>query len=502
MPQLAWVAVIAAVTLMCYAPVLHNFFYEIDDSGHLLAIAHGKPNSPHLRPLHFWWNDLLYHLFGVDPLPYYAAGILLHLMNAILVLVLVQSLSGELLPAAVAGMTFAAWYAPHQTVLWISASCGLLSVLFVLLAAVAHVRFRKTGRVRFLVLSLLSAMAAMASKEDSMILIPLLIASDATLRGWRSLIDRSVLLGYVPLALLVIVFLCLALRPSLWAERPDVGRYALDASVIPKLLRSFAWLFWPQPARSGNESRTVAAIGFVLLCAFVALAFHMARHRRLFALGLVIAVAGFFPVLPGPFALLGDRYAYPSTIGVAIMFGAAGAWLWKAIPAMARPVLALGFAGLIAGQMLAIHSVTSWRYARCCTRLLNLVQSTRAQLSEADGAEALVIAPVIYSVDDYVHAVELFLGWPDDHLSLETLPWDEHFAERFETGGLDLSRQHVYACRGDGVIYRLNRMEDAPLDWWRQLALAREKQGRRRSLSLIRFAPLTAPMSADRCGDK
>ncbi|MFO0983563.1 MAG: glycosyltransferase family 39 protein [Planctomycetota bacterium] len=498
-PACAWVAATALIVLLVaitYAPILGSFFNEIDDASHLFGVTAGVDPSPHFRPLHFCWNELLCQLFGARPTPFYLASMLLHAINATLVLVLVHGLVGKMLPAVVASSVFAGFYAPHQAVLWISASCGLLSMCFVLSACVAHVRYRAARRPRELLLCMLAAALAMASKEDAVILVPLVIAIDAALLGWRATIGRRVLLGHVPLMLTTLSFLIVTLHPSLWAARPDVGRYAIDASIVPKLLRSFAWLFWPRPAAASNGSTAIALVGLALLIGLALLGVVMRGERNLFLIGLVTAAAGFLPILPGPFLLVGNRYAYPSAIGAAIMIGAIAERLWSTARRWKRAALLLALFGFALVQVLAVHSIESWRYARRCARLFNLVQSTRAQLLGDSTEDAIVISPVIYNAQDYVHAVEVFLHWPPSQVSLESLPCDERVAERLAAGALDVAHHRVFACRGDGCLYRLHSVADAPLDSWRRLAREREQRGCGRTLAIARFAARATSSSA------
>jgi hypothetical protein len=115
---------IVLVVLAAYGGVLDNYFHEIDDSMHVWGAANGVYPSSLFRPLHFSWNRLLLFAFGTAPAGWYAAGLALHALNAMLAAGVVRNATGSARSGAVAGLAFAAFYSGHQAALWIPARCS------------------------------------------------------------------------------------------------------------------------------------------------------------------------------------------------------------------------------------------------------------------------------------------------------------------------------------------------------------------------------------------
>src|SRR5262245_61100757 len=86
-------AAIFAISLLAYGPILGSFFNQVDDPGLLVSAASGEPHSVHFRPMHFWWSSLLYSMFGAHPFPFYLTSLLLHVVNSLLVVALVRTLT-------------------------------------------------------------------------------------------------------------------------------------------------------------------------------------------------------------------------------------------------------------------------------------------------------------------------------------------------------------------------------------------------------------------------
>jgi hypothetical protein len=489
-------AVVLAV-FAAYAPVLGRFFHEIDDATLLLAARDGLPATVRFRPLWEAWNALLFAAFGTRPAGYHLAGIGLHAGSALAVLALVRALGRGWIAAGVAGLAFAVFQSPSQAVLWIAASNGLLSVLFVLLSALAWLAYLKGRGAAFLGLALVCAAGAMGSKEDCVVLGPLLVGIDAAWSGPRALRSRRALLRYLPFALLGAAYLAVAYRPWVWSRSPEVGEYALTPALVPRLFANLLALFWPRVVREDELGAAWALGGLVLAALLAWIGVREAARRRagppLVALGLVVALAGLLPALPGPYVQAGTRLAYPSAIGVALLAGGLVELLWNARVVLAWPALrglvAAGFAGWTAVQVLAVRSVESWRYAPRCRRLERLVETTDAVVLgplREHGGEAVVLGPAIWNAKDYVSALVVFLDVRPDEVELRWVPYDGRFPARLEQGGeLDPGRGALYACERDGTMRRLGARETAPLELWEEQALHDEQRGRGHALAVV-----------------
>ncbi|MBI4880409.1 MAG: hypothetical protein HY812_12240 [Planctomycetes bacterium] len=310
--------------------------------------------------------------------------------------------------------------------------------MFVLLCATSHFLHLQTGRPRHILASLFFMAAAMCSKEECVVLGVLLPAVEAAWGGWRSLWRRQSLLRYLAFGVLAAFYLAVAFRPALWQETGGVGRYALGADVVPKLLRSFSWLFWLRPLQ-GDPGGALFALpaGLAIAACALLVARRMGRHGRLLLIGLAVALGGFLPLLPGPFEIVAKRYAYVSSIGGAFMVAAVFAWLFERLRArLWRAGLAGAFLAWLALQVIAIHSIEEWRFERSCERFRGLMESTRSEVLAPEAAgERIVISPVIWNLRDYVDGVYVILGLPRRAVSVEAAPWPDRLTERLLPGG-------------------------------------------------------------------
>ena len=473
------------LVLAVHWPMLGLYFDEIDDAGHVYGAMQHEYMSPRFRPVHHAWNVALYRLFGADPLAFRLAGSSLHVMSAWLLFSLVRRLTREAAPAIVAAFAFTLLYSPHEVRIWFAASTGLLAIMFMLLAARSYAEFLLEGRWRWYLLTICAFTLALGSKEIGVVALPLLLMVD--LRRRTRL--RGTLLRSIPFLVVLTIYLGIAYRPEIWASRPG-GRYEASFDLVPKVLRNFAWLFWP--GISPDAPRAGASIGALLVLATAILAW---RNRSwLLAAGLLVALAGLLPAAPGRFEMAGTRYAYASSIGAALLIAGAHRVVssMRCWPGSAGIILvSVGGGVFLAAHAMAARSVEGWRYRNRCTRMERLMTSTREEVLAVTrrGTPAVVVAPAIWNPQDYGFGVVAFLGRPRDGQELEFVPWRNNAVDLLGPGApLDLGRDTVFTTREDGAIVRLRTPEEVPLARWESSARSNEELGNQRMLAVFRFA--------------
>ncbi|MGH9782778.1 MAG: hypothetical protein ACRD88_01220, partial [Terriglobia bacterium] len=92
--------------------------------------------------LSFAWDNLLW---GDRAFGYHLTNVLLHVANAVLLLLVFQRLTGNLLPAFLGAALFAFHPVHHSRIAWISARDGSLSTLFLLIAWLLYLSARERG---------------------------------------------------------------------------------------------------------------------------------------------------------------------------------------------------------------------------------------------------------------------------------------------------------------------------------------------------------------------
>ncbi len=285
----------AAIVVLCLAvglPTLRSDNYFLSDDFGLVQHLHGLPAErlvsyfvsdwtegiygfvlDELRPfLAFtYWLDA--RLFGpITVSGYHATNLVLHLLNALLVLAIARSIAPrEPALAVLAGSLFVLMPSHAEPVSWISGRVDSLAALFYLGAFLCFVRFRLANRHAWLVGALLIFTCGLFAKQ-SLVTFPLLILAfdlfgphlkDATAH-------RSIARLWPHVPLFVVVALYLALRHTLFgnAVREDL----VTASLIKDfLVRQYFYVKNLLPiARSSPPTMKVVAallaIGVLAVC--------------------------------------------------------------------------------------------------------------------------------------------------------------------------------------------------------------------------------------------
>ena len=145
------------------------------------------------RPLTTVSFAITHALFGLNPLPYHVTNIVLHALNVMLVFFLLRRVTGDETKAVLAAAIFAVHPAQVEAVSWISARGNVQSLLFMLLAFLAFLKWRDHGspatkssagrritdhgsRSWLYALSLILYILSMFSKESGIVLPALLFA--------------------------------------------------------------------------------------------------------------------------------------------------------------------------------------------------------------------------------------------------------------------------------------------------------------------------------------
>ncbi|MEW6074104.1 MAG: hypothetical protein AB1726_16095 [Planctomycetota bacterium] len=482
---------VAFAALLAYQPVLANFFHPIDDPLVIWCADRGEDPTPHFRPLYLVWNALLLAIFGTVPFGWYATGLLVHVASALAIAHLAWRVAASRIQAAAAGLAFAVFYSPHEAVLWVSANCGLLAVLAVLLAGTAWFvvvdpAAGPPGRRRLTyALALLALMLAMGFKEDCVLAGPLFLGLHLARNGWRSVLRRRSLLLYAVPAALAVLYLRLALQPSLWADRLGVGQYRFAPALLPELLQSLAWLFWPRRVDAASWTMASAGVGLAVLAGVALAGIRVRRRFPLVLLGLGLTICGLLPVLPGPFAIPGSRYAYPASIGAALLLAGLFGILWSWRPgAVWRTALVLAGLAWSTGNGLSIRAVEGWRFDRACARLERMVESSRPAMSLP---EATVVGPALFNAHDYMLSLALWCGVADRDLSIEWASAGEELLARLAPGGdLDPRVHAVFGVQPDGEVVRLGSAGGALAEQWAAMARDHDERGLGRTVAVLR----------------
>ena len=375
-----------ALTLAAYAPALEaGFVWDDDDyvtANQTLRSLDGlrriwmEPGAvPQYYPLTFTSLWLDYRLWGVAPVGYHLANVLLHALNAVLAWRVLTALA---VPGAwLAAALFAVHPVHVESVAWVTERKNVLSGAFYLAALLAALRAAPLApgsigwdRRRSLV-ALAFFVAAMLSKTVTCTLPAALLL----LVWWkRGRVERRDVAATAPffaigggLALVTV-----------WMEKHHVGSQGIDwqlslvdrGLIAGRALWFYAGkLLWPWPLIFNYPRWQIDAGAwwqylFPAAAAAVVVALWLARRRvgagplvgvLFFAVTLVPAL-GFVDVFPMRYSFVADHYQYLASLGL-LTLAAAGATRAVPLPESRRTL------ATPAAVVLAVLGALTWRQA-------------------------------------------------------------------------------------------------------------------------------------------
>ena len=186
-----------------------------------------------------------YALWGTWPGGYHLTNVLLFALSAALVWQLVSDVTGDRRAAWWAGALFALHPIHTVSVIWISGRTDGIATLGILAALCANVRWRQSGRRRWLLLALLAGLLALGGKETGYMLPPIVIATEwARLRAANGANPvRHALRASVPFWSLVMLWAGVVLSSGTF-----VTQFAWSVSLraaVTNLAGALVLLVWP-----------------------------------------------------------------------------------------------------------------------------------------------------------------------------------------------------------------------------------------------------------------
>jgi len=320
---------------------------------HLLAghgVEMGIPDSTRPAMVVSSWVDA--HLFGSDPAGYHLHSLLLYGGCAALAALAVLSITRRPVAAVVGGVFFAAAPVHAEVVAAVNYREDLIAavaVFGVLAWFFAPRRSRATVDEGVLVGALWAL--GLLAKESSVALVPVALSGLLVRRDpYEFLRNRRTALW----SCLVVITGWGAWRSWLrLSGRDDVPLVLVHRSFGERLLRTARYVVhvtrdalfpfgWSPDYAPGPSPSLLWLVALAALVAVV-VSFFLMRRGRVLAAGLAIAMVAGLPTSPlvSPINERADRFAFLSTLGGAIFWGALGARVAKRIPPRLR-ALSLG----------------------------------------------------------------------------------------------------------------------------------------------------------------
>src|ERR1051325_8349777 len=227
-----FLAIILALTFVCYAPALRNGFVQWDDTKYLEDPAIQKLDKAHLAAVFgdFYQGSYIPFTFfsfavekacgAVTAHAFILTNVILHLLNTILVFVLVRLLLRFPLPgktndtkdaaALVTALLFGIHPLHVESVAWVAERKDVLYAFFFLLSMVMYLHYAGSKRTIWLFLALVTMLLSVLSKTMGIALPFSFVAIDIFLG--RSYRERRVWLEKAPFLFITIVFAYIGMK--------------------------------------------------------------------------------------------------------------------------------------------------------------------------------------------------------------------------------------------------------------------------------------------------
>lgn len=168
------------LTVLAYLPVRNNAFINFDDNQYITENAHVKAglswdtvtwafttyDAANWHPFTWLSHALDCQLFGINPAGPHLISVLLHALNAVLLFLVLQSLTGFTWRSLMVAALFAVHPLNVESVAWAAERKNLLSMLFFLLAIGAYCRYvRQPAVARYLGVAGLFILALMSKPQ-------------------------------------------------------------------------------------------------------------------------------------------------------------------------------------------------------------------------------------------------------------------------------------------------------------------------------------------------
>ena len=396
------IAAIVAMTVLSYAPIVHNGFVNYDDNQYVfnnpnvkggitqrsIIWAFTNLNISYWHPLTWLSHMLDCEIYGLRPLGHHITSILIHIINSVLLFLLLSKMTGTVWRSGFVAAAFALHPVHVESVAWVAERKDVLSGLFWILSMLAYVHYAERPNVRRYAIVLLTFVMGLMSKP-MMVTLPFalllldywpldrfilrqdktsspadisIICQKASL--WR-LLEEKVPMFVLSAALSVITFVAqkqvgvvasLEAMPLHIRAVNSLGSYYhyIMKMLCPKALA----VLYPPPTQMTTDAAAMAVMGVAVLLVL------WGRGRRWLVVGLLWYLGTLVPVIglvQSGFQIMADRYTYIPSIGVFIIIAWGAAEIFAKLSHPKSLATAAGAGVLIVMVLMTQNQVRYWR---------------------------------------------------------------------------------------------------------------------------------------------
>lgn len=395
------IILVITVTTLLYLPALNNQFNNWDDYVYITSnnqielnwtnvsnsFLHGETHGMYV-PLTALSNSITYHFFKLNPKPYIAINLIIHLCNIVLLFIFLSKILKSSFVPLVVTTIFALHPLNVEVVAYAAGRRDVLFVFFYLLSIIFYIDSITKKRITYYLISIAFAILALLSKGNALTIVATLFIIDLFLG--KRFKDKSVWLNKIPFLLLSIITIYKINNAIMYAVGSsgiftDIS-FEKTVSITPfqhiiyactAFMQYIARLIIPYnlslvhsyPIKDHGyfipTSYYIYSLSFVLLIfSFI----RIARRKRVIAFGIlfyVINIVLLLQIIRNSYALTNDHYAYFAGIGIFLVVAEGLNILYNKYKVFTYVLLSVYFVflGFYSSERIKVfkNSITLWK---------------------------------------------------------------------------------------------------------------------------------------------
>jgi tetratricopeptide (TPR) repeat protein len=269
---------------------------------------------------------------------FHRTGLLLHVANTALVIVLLYLLFGHVWVAAMVGMLYGVHPITVESVAWVAERKTLLASFFALGALVAYVRYARRPRwTVYGICAALYALALMSKPTTTPLPVLLLLLDYWPLRrlNWRRVLEK------VPLLVIAAISAGITILSQAQAagikEGPEHSLGNVPLVLCHNIVFYLHKMVWPtdmsaqypfpQPLAISSPMIALGVIGTMILVATLLISWRWTRGPLVGWLFFFVAIFPTMGVIGFTFVIAADRYAYLPSAGLLLVLASLAIWV-------------------------------------------------------------------------------------------------------------------------------------------------------------------------------
>ena len=290
------------------------------------------------RPLTLTTYNLQYALTGESPAAFHILNILLHALVCLMVMTMASLLFLDFRLVIISGLLFAIHPIHTEAVAGIVGRAEILAALFILTSMVCYHHWRQKGEIKWLVLMLVSTLAAITSKEHGFLMIAIMALQETYYYFTTKTFSWSERKKWIAFGSVAILSLGMWMVRSsitgptasheLWANVGSADRMATSVRTSAEYIGLHLWPFplsadyWIDEVPIVDFGNVKVLFGVFVILGMLSLAYYLRRKLPVASWGILFFFLMLLPVSNFVFAagfLKAERILYIPSIGLILL---------------------------------------------------------------------------------------------------------------------------------------------------------------------------------------